>query len=81
MSTFSGMPVENSFHWKVGRENKRSLTASQKGFIFNNHNKMTIQQMAMLLGKSYSTVARYVSKYNLITKTQHYGKKTSTDGR
>lgn len=80
MSTFSGMPVENSFHWKVGRENKRSLTASQKGFIFSNHNEMTIQQMAMLLGKNYSTVAKYVNKYNLTTQTKHYGNKRKPEG-
>lgn len=77
-SALSHVHPENSFQWHVGRENKRSLTASQKGFIFANHNEMTIQQMAMLLGKNYSTVAKYVNKYNLTTKTQHYGKKTET---
>ena len=74
MSTFTGMPVENSLHWKIGRETKQSLTPSQKGFIFANHAEMTIIQMATHLGKKYETIARFVKKYNLTTQTKHYGR-------
>lgn len=64
-----------SFGWHAGRENRKSLTGSQKGFILSNHNEYTIQQMAMLLGKSYTAVKKYVDKYNLTTKTHRYAKR------
>lgn len=71
MSTLSYMSADSSFHWHIGRENKRSLTGSQKGFIFANHNDMTIYEMAKLLGKSYTAIQKYVHKYNLKTKTNN----------
>ena len=57
-----------SFSWHVGRENKRSLTPSQKGCIFANYQTMTIQQLANLLGKSYTCIEKFLKKYNLSPK-------------